>query len=77
LPVIDSKQIVDKYTNGYALKIEGSINEAMSITRTLAYTLIQNKDTSIENLNPKNRNLLKMVLDKNPDFLQVWFRLGK
>jgi methyl-accepting chemotaxis protein len=69
----DSKQIVDKYTNGYALKIEGSINEAMSITRTLAYTLIQNKDTSIENLNPKNRNLLKMVLDKNPDFLQVWF----
>jgi len=69
----DSKVIVDRYTESYAQNIEGLINEAMSITRTLAYTLIEHKDTSLLELHPKNMSILSNVLDKNPNFLQVWF----
>lgn len=69
----DSKKIVDEYTEAYALKIEGLINEAMSITRTLAYTLIEHKDSSLDELHSKNRNIMKNLLANNPRFLQVWF----
>ncbi len=41
----DSMQIVDRYTGGYALQIEGLLNQSMSITRTLEYSFIENKDT--------------------------------
>ena len=69
----DSKQIVDKNTECHALKIEGVINEAMSITRSLAYNLINNKDTGLYDLHPTNKKILKNTLDNNPGFLQVWF----
>ncbi len=69
----DSMEIVDKNTECHALKIEGLINEAMSITRSLAYTLINNKDTSLNALHPSNEKILTNILDNNPDFLQVWF----
>lgn len=69
----DSQVIVDKYTESYALKIEGLINEAMAVTRTLAYALSGNRDTSLYELHPANKKILSHTLDKNPDFLQVWF----
>ncbi|NJO87974.1 MAG: hypothetical protein HC831_02670 [Chloroflexia bacterium] len=65
--------IVDKYTKGYALQIEGLLNEAMSITRTLAYSFVENKDTSLNELNSINKRILANALDKNKDFLSVWF----
>ena len=69
----DSIQIVDRYTGGYALQIEGLLNQSISITRTLAYSFIENKDTSIDELHPSNKNILANALDKNEDFLSVWF----
>ena len=69
----DSQLIVDTYTEGYALRIEGLLNEAMSITRTMAYVISENKDSNLTDLNQTNKNILENVLSKNPDFLQVWF----
>ncbi len=69
----DSKKIVDRYTNGYALQIEGLLNQAISITRTLAYSFIENKDTSLNEINPSNKRILDNALDLNKNFLSVWF----
>ncbi len=69
----DSKTIVNRYTKGYALQIEGLINQAMSVIRTLAYSFVENKDTSLNELNPTNKRILANALDKNKEFLSVWF----
>ena len=69
----DSKTIVNQYTARYALKIEGLLNETISITRTLADVLADNPDSDLENLNPINSAIIQNALSKNPDFLQVWF----
>jgi methyl-accepting chemotaxis protein len=69
----DSKAIVDQYTKGSATKIEGMLNEAMCVTRTLAYAISENRDSSLAILNRTNKSILKNTLIKNPDFLQVWF----
>lgn len=68
----DSNKIVNEYTKGYALMIEGLLNETMSITRTLAYTFAENRDTGLTELNPVNKSILTSAIDKNPDFLSVW-----
>lgn len=69
----DSQNIVDWQTKSYALKIEGLLNETMSITRTLAYAFTENRDQNIHELHPANMNILKSTLEHNPNFISVWF----
>lgn len=69
----DSQKIVDWHTKSYALKIEGLLNETMSITRTLAYAFTENRDQNIHELHPANMNILKSTLEHNPNFISVWF----
>ena len=68
----DSKEIVDSYTKGKAVLLESIFNEVMGITRTLAHSFIENRDTSIYTLNPSSKNILKNTLKNNPEFLSVW-----
>lgn len=69
----DSETIVDRYTMGYALQLQGLLNETLSITRTLAYSFVENRDSSLDQINKVNKSILTNALDKNPDFLSVWF----
>ncbi|RLD66012.1 MAG: hypothetical protein DRI95_07510 [Bacteroidetes bacterium] len=68
----DSKEIVDSYTKKNAVVFEGIFNEVMAITRTLAHAFIENKDESIEILNPVSEKILKNTLVNNPEFISVW-----
>jgi len=68
----DSKEIVDSYTKQNAILLESIFNEVMGITRTLAHAFVENRDTSIYNLNPSSKNILKNTLKNNPEFLSVW-----
>ena len=69
----DSKTIVDSYTSGYAVEIQGLCNETMSITRTLVNAVSENKDLTIDEIHPSVKNILTRTLLDNPDFLSVWY----
>jgi len=68
----DSKEIVDSYTKKNAVILQGTFNEVMAITRTLAHAFIENKDNSLEILNPVSERILQNTLINNPDFISVW-----
>ncbi len=69
----DSKQYVDKYTESFGLKIEGLLNEVMSINRTLANSIVENRDSSIDFVNPSCNNIITKTLKQNPNFVSIWF----
>ncbi len=68
----DSKTIIDKNTGVYAQKIEGMFSSALGITRTLANSFIENRDSTLNKLNPVNKKILFSSVDCNPDFLSIW-----
>jgi len=69
----DSRNIIDKSTKAYSIEIKGMFNEVMGITRTLANVFKENKDPNINELHLANKNIMQSVLQKNPDFISVWF----
>ena len=68
----DSELIVDSYTKKKAVSLEGKFNEVMSITRTLSYSFLENKDESIYKLNTVSEGILRNTLINNPEFISVW-----
>jgi len=69
----DSKTIVDQYTKSYAVEIQGLFNEALGVIRTLIDAVSENKDITIDEINPTAKSILTRTLLNNPDFLSVWF----
>lgn len=69
----NSMQIVDRHTHSYAVDIQGRFNQVVSVTRTLAETFLETRDTDIQTLNPSSKNILINVLSANPEFISVWF----
>ncbi len=69
----NSKIIVDQYTKGFAVEIQGLCNEALGVTRTLVNAVSENKDFTINEINPNAKTILSKTLLNNPDFLSVWF----
>ncbi len=71
--VQSSEEIVDKYTERYAVSIRGIFNEVISITRTLTYVFYDNRDSNLEHLNEVSKKAMERTLRNNSDFLSVWF----
>ncbi len=68
-----SEEIVDSYTEQYAVSIKGIFNEVIGITRTLSYVFFDNRDSDLEHINEVCRRAMESTIRDNSDFLSVWF----
>ncbi len=68
-----SEEIVDSYTEQYAVSIKGIFNEVIGITRTLSYVFFDNRDSDMEHINEVCRRAMESTIRDNSDFLSVWF----
>ncbi|MFN8257615.1 MAG: methyl-accepting chemotaxis protein [Bacteroidales bacterium] len=69
----DSIAIIEGYTKGYSMQIQGICNGAMDITRTLVEVVRQNKDTDEAEMNPEVKTIFTKMLHTYPEFLSVWY----